>query len=205
MIPGPTIIISCPHCGQYAKKKTLISGNTFGAELWSDGKRIAPMLPDYPSLVLCRKCEQFYWVKDAKKVDEVNAYEESEKKWKNVEYTDFPTFRQYFKALETISQERFLRINMWWTYNNYFREDQENEVTPEMERMNNENLILLLPLLDESDENDLIMKAEALRCLGRFEESIQLLAKVENPNMKEVKEKFMTEINGKNIHVFRLF
>lgn len=46
MLPGPTIIIACPLCGQYAKKRTIISGNTFGAKLWSDGKRISPMLPE---------------------------------------------------------------------------------------------------------------------------------------------------------------
>ena len=205
MLQGPTIIISCPHCGQNAKKRTLISGNTFGAEFWSDGKRIAPMLPDFPSLVLCCKCDKFYWVKDAKKVNEINSYEEREDKWKEIEYVDFPTFQEYFRALETIPQERFLRLNIWWSYNNYFREGKEKEITHDIECMNNENLNLLLTLLNESDDNDLMMKAEALRCLGRFEESRQLLEKVENPNLREIKEKFLAEINNKNIRVFRLF
>lgn len=205
MISGPTIIISCPHCGHYAKRDTIISGNTFGAEFWSDGKRIAPMLPDFPSLVLCRKCDQFYWVKDAKKVDEINTYGERTDKWLEIEYVDSPTLQEYIRALETIPQERFLRLNIWWSYNNYFREGKENEITPEIEFMNKDNLSLLLTLLNESDDNDLMMKGEVLRCLGRFEESRQLLEKVENPNLKEVKEKFLTEINNKNIRVFRLF
>ena len=49
------------------------------------------------------------------------------------------------------------------------------------------------------------MKAEVLRNLGRFEESRQLLDKVENPDLIEVKEKFLAEINNKNNRVFRLF
>ena len=32
----------------------------------------------------------------------------------------------------------------------------ENEITPEMKKLETENLILLLTLLDESDENDLL-------------------------------------------------
>jgi hypothetical protein len=74
-----------------------------------------------------------------------------------------------------------------------------------MKKLNTENLILLLTLLDEADENDLLMKAEVLRNLGRFEESRQLLDKVESPDLIEVKEKLLAEIDNKNSQVFRLF
>ena len=74
-----------------------------------------------------------------------------------------------------------------------------------MESLNTENLILLLTLLNEADENDLLMKAEVLRNLGRFEESRLLLDKVNNPDLIEVKEKFLAEINNKNKQVFQLF
>jgi hypothetical protein len=62
-----------------------------------------------------------------------------------------------------------------------------------------------LTLLKESDENDLLMKAEVLRNLGRFEESRLLLDKVNNPDLIEVKKKFLAEINNKNSQVFQLF
>ena len=78
-------------------------------------------------------------------------------------------------------------------------------ITHEMESLNTENLILLLTLLNEADENDLLMKAEVLRNLGRFEESRLLLDKVNNPDLIEVKEKFLAEINNKNKQVFQLF
>jgi len=74
-----------------------------------------------------------------------------------------------------------------------------------MESLNTENLILLLTLLNEADENDLLMKAEVLLNLGRFDESRQLLDKVKNPDLIEVKEKFLAEINNKNKQVFQLF
>ena len=167
MLPGRTIIISCPHCGQYVKKRTLISGNTFGAKLWSDGKRIAPMLPEFPSLVLCKKCNHFYWVKETKEVEKVNEFvlieaddQPENEKWKNVDYVEFPTFHQYIKALETISEEKYIRLSIWWSFNDYIRNGHSDKITPEMESMESENLILLLTLLDESDENGLLMKAE---------------------------------------------
>ena len=74
-----------------------------------------------------------------------------------------------------------------------------------MQKLNAENLILLLTLLNESDENDLLMKAEVLRNLGRFDESRQLLDKVKNADLIEVKEKFLAEINKQNKQVFQLF
>ena len=73
-----------------------------------------------------------------------------------------------------------------------------------MQKLNAENLILLLTLLNESDENDLLMKAEVLRNLGRFDESRQLLDKVTNPDLIEVKMKFLAEINKQNIQVIQL-
>ena len=212
MTPGPTTIISCPHCGQFAKRKSLISGNTFGAKLWSDGRRIAPMLPEFPNLVLCKKCDKFYWVKDAKEVEKVNEFvlieaddQPENEKWKDIDYVEFPTFSQYFKALETISEEKYIRLSIWWSFNDYIRNGHENKITPDKQKLNAENLILLLTLLNEADENDLLMKAEVLRNLGRFEESRLLLDKVTNPDLIEVKEKFLAGINKQNKQVFQVF
>jgi hypothetical protein len=107
--------------------------------------------------------------------------------------------------LETISEERYIILNIWWSFNDFIRIGHENKITHEMESLNNENLILLLTLLNEADENDLLLKAEVLRNLGRFEESRQLLNKVESPDLIEVKEKFLAEINKQNKQVFQLF
>ena len=205
MIPGPIIIISCPHCEQYAKKRTLISFNTFGAQLWSDAKRIAPMKPEFPSLVFCKKCDQFYWVKDTKKIAEINNSTELKEKYNNVEFIEFPTFHQYFKALETIPDEKFIRIRIWQSYNDYFRKGKEKDITQDMQNLNTENLYALIKLLDESDQNELLMKAEILRNLGWFEESKQLLDRILDSGLLEIKNKFLVEINKQNMQVFQLF
>ena len=57
MTPGNPQIFTCPFCGEKKEIMTLASGNTFGAELWSDNKRIAPMLPE---ISLVQKCPKLY-------------------------------------------------------------------------------------------------------------------------------------------------
>ena len=58
MIPAAPIQIECPHCQQQALKESLVSGNTLGSVSWTDGKREAPMLPEFPILTFCDRCKQ---------------------------------------------------------------------------------------------------------------------------------------------------
>lgn len=60
MTPGPSRILTCPFCGGEKKVMTLASGNTFGAEVWSDNKRIAPMLPEISYIQKCPHCGKYY-------------------------------------------------------------------------------------------------------------------------------------------------
>jgi len=41
-----------------------MSGNTFGATFWTDGKRDAPMLPDLPEFVKCPHCKLLLWINE---------------------------------------------------------------------------------------------------------------------------------------------
>jgi hypothetical protein len=75
MIPGPDQVIACPCCNGLAKYPTLVSGNTFGAEFWTDGKVICPMLPTPPVIVRCIHCAECYWLDDAEKVGTCQPYE----------------------------------------------------------------------------------------------------------------------------------
>lgn len=53
---GPDKYYKCPNCGAYLYTHTLLSGNTFGAKVYSDGKMFAPMLPEYPNITKCGGC-----------------------------------------------------------------------------------------------------------------------------------------------------
>lgn len=123
----------------------------------------------------------------------------------DIDYVEFPSFHQYFKSLETISDEKFIRLKIWWSYNDYFRDGHENDITPDMQKLNTENLIALLKILNETDDNDLLMKAEIFRQLGWFDESSELLNRMSNNSFAGVKEKILIEISRQNDQVFQLF
>jgi len=38
MLPGTTIIKQCSECSGYITQETIVSGNTIGAVIWTDGK-----------------------------------------------------------------------------------------------------------------------------------------------------------------------
>ena len=62
MLPGPDMYKHCSSCHQLIIEETLMSGNTFGAIYWSDGKREAPMLPKTPWLITCPHCKALLWI-----------------------------------------------------------------------------------------------------------------------------------------------
>ena len=72
MRPGTPDIIKCPSCGAYQKRGTIQSGNTFGAEFYSDGSMVAPMLPELPDFTKCPECSVFYKI-DAQTILSGNA------------------------------------------------------------------------------------------------------------------------------------
>lgn len=72
MQPGKSIVRACPSCGQEVIESTTLSGNTFGALFWTDGKCEAPMLPDMPWLVKCPGCEAPLWIDEATKLGEID-------------------------------------------------------------------------------------------------------------------------------------
>lgn len=204
-MPGPNMIIACPHCGHPAKKRTYFSWNTFGAVLWSDGKQVAPMKPEIPTFVFCRKCGNLYWIKEAKEICEEETFKSFYPQLEQAEFIEFPSFMQLSKAIEIIEDKKYVRIEMLYGFNNLIRNKRESEITPEMQKRHKENLYELMELLDESDENDLIMKAEAYRNLGLFGMSESLLEKITNPRLAQIKEKFQAEIRKGNQKVFIIF
>ena len=60
MILSNVEIVICPFCGKQKELLSLISGNTFGAVLWSDGKRITPLLPEVSPVQKCPRCRKYY-------------------------------------------------------------------------------------------------------------------------------------------------
>jgi hypothetical protein len=124
MMPGPTIVRKCPHCEQSVAQDSLASGNTIGATFWSDGRMIAPMLPDSLDLVKCPKCMKLFWFNKSIKVGELPPFSQSN----DIE----PTALEYIRYAEASKLPKklakYIRIRAWWKANDYFR-----DITPESE------------------------------------------------------------------------
>jgi len=188
MLPGPDLIIECPECRAVAKVSTLVSYNTFGATAWTDGKVVAPGLPQQPALTKCRCCGHYFWVRDAKVVGEIgpggDSADEVPDAWKNAESVKGLDERAYLEAIgagvaRDKEQEVALRIYAWWAGNDPVRGEGESgglqPSVPVRSPAATANLERLFGLLDEQDPSEQLMKAELARELGRFDEAMQLL------------------------------
>jgi hypothetical protein len=184
MQPGPDRIVACPHCKGLAWHGTIATGNTLGMVVWTDGYRIAPMLPSPPPVVQCAHCHTAYWLADAAEVGRREPGRPSPE-GESVGRVAEPTEEEYYDAiargLATDEDQRVaLRVFAWWRSNDAFRESegQEMAVHTESAARRRENLEALGPLLDESDEAVALLKAEVLRELGRFDEAKVCLSRI---------------------------
>ena len=180
MTPGPTIIRKCSACGKHIAEHTIASGNTFGARFWTDGKRDAPMLPDQPWLVKCQHCGTLVWIDEQAQVEEIDPWGSGTggaDRFPDACPASTPTMEDYACFLGTgvsdKQKERYVRLRTWWASNDPRRESVQS--TP-LNSFEAENLRAFVSLLDEGEDNDRLMKAEALRELGEFTDAEKLLA-----------------------------
>lgn len=211
MMPGPDIIYKCPKCGSFLKNKSLMSGNTIGACHYSDGKVIAMMMPELPYITKCQKCNTIFWLEEE---CEIGSYDLWDKlnvntEWINADQANFLTIDEYFEALdinqpEFIKQEYYLRLRIWWAYNDRVRWKGNKLFINEQDgALWKANLKKLLELLDLDDDNDKIMAGEIYRNLGDFEKCMSIIQSISDSDFKNVKDAFIKECNARNTKVFQ--
>ena len=201
MIPGPDQIIACPKCKGLGRYMTLVSGNTIGERVWSDGRQIYPMLPRPPAVVKCRHCAGCYWLSDAEEVGTDYGVEgegeDDNPDWADAGNIEEPTEEEYYDALDKglardALQERSLRILAWWRRNDAFRDAAQElpQGDSTVQGACRENLVALVKLLGTDDDVDCLMKVEVLRELGRFESAKEVLSGVDSSNVAAVARQF---------------
>ena len=177
MTPGPTIIRKCSVCGKLIAQRTIASGNTCGARFWTDGKREAPMLPERLWLVKCQHCGAVVWIDEQDEVGEVVPWGAADAKFDGALPYEHPSFADYLAVLGSVlsdsRKQRYLRLSAWWAGNDTRRRVNGASALNADEAA---NLRAFMALLDDSDENDRLTKAEALRELGEYPKSLELLS-----------------------------
>ena len=178
MIPGHPQILTCPHCGQKKEVMSLMSGNTFGARIWSDNKRIAPMLPEISYVQKCPHCSKYF------------IYSRQEPTYAESGYSSdcgLLSFAEAKEAFAQLSQEKFLgieeeaavRMLLHHAYNDYyFRNGERWTVAEADQKLFRENTIWLI----ENFIKDDVMKAEFYREAGDLKKAKALIEKVSASN-----------------------
>lgn len=222
MTPGPAQILSCPYCGAHKEVLSLLSGNTFGQEVWSDNKTIAPMLPRVSFVQKCSSCGGYFLMSRQIPRQGSNysfeqgelSYLELKEAWESLKSSsDRPKLHGWRKiknvcGLHTRPLTDEEKLNMLimqvWAFNDEYTRKAVKPV-PHEEKQYISGIIDML--LDLDSVNDLL-KAEFLREMGRFEESMSLINSysldedVDEKVFEKLIEKFKEEILASNTRPF---
>lgn len=200
MRPGPDRVIECPECGALHRVFSLLSGNTFGATYYSDGKMIAPMMPEPPRITRCDQCRKLFWVAEARQIGEISPhiteeahieedwkYQGADKAWISAPQVSELSEEEFFEAIEGgfavgTARERDIRILTWWRSNDLYRSEDAESEHRDVARAPRavSNMEKLFKLLDADDPRQRIMKAEVARHLRNFDVCISLLEGLDN-------------------------
>ena len=203
MIPGPYIYYKCPKCGSYTMNESILSGNTFGSKLYSDGKRIAPMLPEFPYIIKCKRCKLFYWLKDENKI------EKNKLETEDIDKAYFLSVDEYIEAINlkiynTKEEELFLRIRLWWTFNDKNRREKDFILNQDYKDIYESNCIKLIGLLNKNEINEKITCAELYRNIGNYIECKNILETIIEEKYIWIKELLTKECEKNNKCVIEL-
>ena len=203
MIPGPPQYYECPICKSLSSTDSLVSGNTFGSTLYSDMKRVSPMMPEFPLATICQNCDRLFWLNKFTRYD-------GSKDHRKIYYACFLDIQESNKVLETkvydsLSQEYYLREQLLWRFNDRVRQDKSKFDTDEEKviwRKNNERLLEIL--VDVDDVHSFFKKAEIFRNFGDFDKCFELFdsKNIENVHILKMIDQIVNHIEIKNTEVF---
>ena len=196
MLPAHSALLRCPHCGAKKEVLQLMSGNTFGATLWSDAKQIAPMLPRVSYIQRCPNCGKYFFYTQEVKAGNSNNYGGGT--------GDLPL--EYLKEALTQLQptgndEHILRINILWAFNDRYGDMEQSDIPVEEWEYHLDNVHHLLQM-----DIDALLRAELYREIGDFEQAIQILQSHEvADNLKDLQRQLLQQAQQHNRKVFTLY
>jgi hypothetical protein len=177
MIPGPDVVLACPHCQALSRLFTVAVPDGTGTLSWTDGYQESPMTPAQPNVARCRKCGKLIWVSQCVPVGmiERNEPKPEQAEWRELPYLEPVDEADYLEAANSgmgayPEQETELRVFAWWRGNDrYRRTDGPGRYPKSPEAV--ANLERLVDLLKDGEHEFVLFRAEALRELGRFDEA----------------------------------
>jgi hypothetical protein len=160
------------------------------------------MLPDQPWMVICPHCHSPLWIDELETLGEIEPWGEGRGKFKDAIEYETPTLDAYLSALgkgaDTPEKERYVRLRAWWAGNDVRREATGDIPLSSLETA---NLTAFANMFDEADSNDLVMKAEVMRELGRFDDAMALLARSTDSDIAQAVEIIKRLVENKDSYV----
>ena len=196
MLPAHSALLRCPHCGALKEVLQLMSGNTFGATLWSDAKQIAPMLPRVSYIQRCPTCGKYFFRTKDVMAGTSNNYGGGT--------GDLPLeyLKQSLTQLQpTGNDEHILRINILWAFNDRYGNMEQSDIPIEEWEYHVDNVHHLVQM-----DIDALLRAELFREIGDFEQAIQILQSHEvADNLKDLQHQLLQQAQQLNLKVFALY
>lgn len=192
MIPGFEKIVKCPYCGAEKSLMTIMTGNNFGAEYWSDNKVIAPHLPEVSPVQKCMHCGKYYleYKQEAEigKKDSIDTGDLTYDEWKEA-------LRQF--EAENTEQMDMDNVRFWLiqAYNDFFyRSNNTNTPTEEDFRFIIGIINDFVNLYDWSGVEIPLLKAELYREANEMDKCKEVLSRISLKDMNDVERQFFEEV-----------
>jgi acetyl-CoA carboxylase beta subunit len=203
MLIGNAQIVTCPYCGEEKMLLSLMSGNTFRATQWSDGKRIAPMLPEISQIQKCPECGKYYF-----RTEENTRMSDDEYSHERGTLTFDETLEAYHQfsaeGFGNDNQEENCRFMLHFAFNDYYHRtyEKERELTEEENNLYTANCLWLINHAITDD----LMKAEYYREIGMMDEAKEIISKFNTSDNfhKNILKNISLRIEANDCSVFKL-
>lgn len=202
MYPGKPQLLTCPHCGNEKEVIYLLSGNTFGAELWSDNKMIAPQLPEASYVQRCPHCGKYY-IMERQEV----RFSKSRSSFEQ----GLLTFEEMKEAFSQISSEGFestmeegrVRMMLHHAFNDFRgRTGKKKELSEADQKLFTENAKWAIANIITSN----MLKAEFYREIGEMDAAKAILdaATISDEFAQKIYDSIKKRIENNDNRVFRI-
>ena len=183
---GRTRIVPCPYCGATKQLMSLMSGNTFGARFWSDGKRIAPMLPNISPVQRCLDCGKYYLLYQQEfELGTGHSFETGD-----LEYHEWKeAFAQFSEEGLKKSDMANVMLGLIQAYNDYCYRDRDSHEPSEEETLFITSIIgEFIRMYNWRKVEVPLLKAELYREMGEMKKCARVLSSLEDKPMKDLEK-----------------
>jgi len=180
------------------------------------------MLPEFPAITKCKKCEKFYWLDNDNKAGSYGGgwfYDSRKdkvtpKQWLEADLARLLPVEELQEAVDakaygdSSENEMYLRKRLWWGLNDKADRRDAEPLTKSITVQYAENCHGLIALLlvegEEMSDGRRLMVAELCRNMEMFDVCEEVLRTIKGPELREIVDALIGECKRKNRYVVLL-